>query len=457
MSFNWSNAAQNSVAYILGMVPEVGSLLSALTNIFWPQSEEDVWGEIKQQVEQLVNEKINQLVYTQVKEDLAGLNNVLTDYLLAIKSTDTTIITSQWIATKTVFDCSLPHFQSAGSEILLMPLFGQFVNLYLGLLRDGVRFGKSWGWDSNFQQEVAAALTDSITNFTAYANKFYQQGYHNIVQKTGTDYHNCQPFRSVNGYVRQMTLTLLDFVQMWPYFDISKYPNPISIYLNREVYSDPVGTCDNSGNINLPSSPTQPITQLTVWAWDRIDAVQLTYPTGGGPNGVTQTPRMGDQSGGTNQPPHGGIFNLSGNPITIASGVSGDVLSALNFTFSNGDSTGTLGGGGNEPGVEAFSFSFDSEILSSIHINGVSTYYGSADCAVFGFKYQQKQKINSDILRSLYITFPRSVSINDFAKLFSEDIVSSNELSEDWQTQREEYWDFLKQKSKSSKRLNEIN
>jgi hypothetical protein len=340
MSFNWNNAAQNSVAYILGMFPEVGSLLSTLTSIFWPQSEEDVWGEIKQQVEQLLNEKINQLVYTQVQDDLSGLKNVMTDYITTVNSGDIKNISAQWIATKNLFDYSLPHFQSPGSEILLLPLFGQFVNLNLGLLRDGVLFGKSWGWNIPYQQEITTELTNSVTNFTTYANKFYKQGYQSVVQHTATDYHNCEPFRSVNRYVRQMTLTLLDFVEMWPYFDVSKYPDPVRIHLNREIYSDPVGTCDNSANINLPSPPTQPISRLSVWAWDQIDAVQLTYPKGGGPNGVTETARMGDQNGGSNQPPHGGVFDLSDNPITIAAGMAGDILNAFTFTFIDGNSTG---------------------------------------------------------------------------------------------------------------------
>ncbi len=40
-------------------------------------------------------------------------------------------------------------------------------------------------------------------------------------------------------------------------------------------------TCTNSGAINLPTPPTAPMTQLNVWGWDRIDAVQATYPAGG--------------------------------------------------------------------------------------------------------------------------------------------------------------------------------
>ena len=56
----------------------------------------------------------------------------------------------------------------------------------------------------------------------------------------------------------------------------------------------------------------------------------------------------------------------------------------------DGATSGKLGGSDNTGGGgQGFSFSFDGHILSIIHINGVSDYYGSADCAVFGFKYAE--------------------------------------------------------------------
>jgi hypothetical protein len=96
---------------------------------------------------------------------------------------------------------------------------------------------------------------------------------------------------------------------------------------------------------------------------------------------------MGDQGGGSNQPPEGGTFNVSNNPVTVAAGLAGDILNAFTLTFEDGTSSGQLGGlfSGGDP----FSFSYSGEILSSLHINGISQYYGSADCAVFGFKYAQ--------------------------------------------------------------------
>src|SRR5918992_610045 len=263
-SFNWSHAAEVTITTALGKIPAVGSLLSALVSIFWPASGEDIWGEIEQQVEQAINKAIDQLVYEQVKNSLSGLNNNMTDYLAAVQTGDTATVSETWITTDGDFDQQLPSFQAAGYELLLLPLFAQFANLNLTLLRDGVLFGSQWGWNATYVASMTQKLTKKITDYTAYvqgAQGIYQQGYQNVVSTTGTNNHQCQPFRSVNAYVRQMTLSVLGFVQLWPYFDPTKYPNPVTVSLDREIYSDPVGTADDSGPINLPSPPTQPISQ----------------------------------------------------------------------------------------------------------------------------------------------------------------------------------------------------
>lgn len=441
MSLNWNDAAENAIAGGLGLVPDVGSLLSVLVYIFWPSSGEDVWSEIKDEVEALIEQDIDHLVYQQVQQSLAGLQNNLNDYLTAVADKDN--ISATWITTDGDFDQQLPSFQASGYQLLLLPLFAQFANLNLALLRDGVQFGESWGWNAAYQKSVLAKLQDKISDFTTYVNRIYQSGYQSVVGNTREDDHACQPFRSVNAYVREMTLTVQDFVEMWPYFDPSKYPNPVAVYLDREIYSDPVGTCDDSGAINLPSPPTQPISQISVWAWDRIDGVQLTYPTGGGPGGVTTTARMGDQDGGSNQHPHGGVFNVSANPVTVAGGASGDILNAFDFTFKDGSSTGQLGG--NYSGGSPFSFSYAGQILSSIHINGVSDYYGSADCAVFGFKYEQSQTAILDALRLQYVASPSGTSLEALAQRsvavpVALEQLTAHALAQGWEEERQAYY-----------------
>lgn len=446
VSFDWNHAAETSIETALQMVPYVGGLLGALVDIFWPQSEENVWAEIEQDVERLINQKISQLVSEQVQNSLAGLKNNLADYLTAVNDQDPKTIPDRWITADGDFDQQLPSFQTQGYELLLLPLFAQFANLNLSLLRDGVLNGASWGWNDKTQQSNLAKLQQKITDYTTYAQKIYQQGHDNLAKSTKANYHECEPFRTLNAFQRQMTTGILDFLQLWPYFDPSKYPKPVSIYLDREIYSDPVGTADDSGPINLPTRPTQPISQITVWAWDRIDAVQLTYPSGGGPGGVTTTPRMGD-IGGSNQPPYGGVFNVSSNPVVVAAGLADDICNAFSFTFKDGTSSGTLGG--NDAGGLSFSFSYAGEILSSIHINGVSSFYGSADCAVFGFKYEKTKSASVEALRRLYIASPKGATVQQLAQRCAAKPASVDELQEaaaagGWDRQREAFDKYIR-------------
>ena len=444
-TFDWNNAAEVAIETALGEVPVVGSFLSALLQIFWPKSGEDIWS----QVEQLINQRFDQDTYEKVQASLSGLNNNMNDYLVALQvgKGDPNYISEVWNTADGDFNHQQPTFQLPGYELLLLPLFAQFANLNLTLLRDGVQNGASWGWTPAIIASNTQKLTSKITAYTQYAQQIYQEGYNNILANTPYDNHNCQPFRAVNNYVRQMTLSVYDFIWLWPYFDVTKYPKPVNIYLGREIYSDPVGTADDSGSINLPSVPTQPISQITVWGWDRIDAAQVSYPAGGGPGGVTTTARMGDQDGGSDAPPHGGVFNVSSNPVTVAAGFSGDILSAITFTFKNGTSTGQIAN--NYPEGGPFSFSYAGEILSRIHINGISNYYGSADCAVFGFKYERAQIANLDALRRLYIGTALDVTLSDLAARCVTRPIAFNQLSataaaEGWEAQRQAYWSDLK-------------
>jgi hypothetical protein len=448
---DYNNAARVIITTGLGQIPTVGFVLSALVEIFWPSSQQDVWSEIEAKVEQLVDEKISELVYQQVQESLAGLHNNINEYLWAVKNTkDPNYITQKFNIAHGHFIQELPHFQSKGYELLLLPLFAQFANLHLSLLRDGVINGADWGWGEDVQRHLREQIAETIQQYIQYTDTTYTEGLQNTQSKAPSNSHYTEPFNTVNRYIREMTLTVLDFKTMWPYYDPTRYPGPVKIYLDREIYSDAVGTADNSGPITLPSPPTKAITKIEVWAWDRIDGCQVTYEQGGGPNGVTQTPRMGDQGGGSSNPPHGGVFDLvARGPVVGVRTLTGSILNAWWFTFDDGSTSNQLGG--NYPGGGDHSFSYPDEILSSIKIMGVSNYYKSADCAVFGFKFKQEQTLPEPaVLRTMYVASPARISPQELARCVgAEDIDKTGKLIQEWSdfyhwdTMRQKHWDRI--------------
>lgn len=54
------DAARDILAFFAGFVPVVGSLLKTLVKTFWPKDAPDVWAQIKQEVQTLVGEEIDQ-------------------------------------------------------------------------------------------------------------------------------------------------------------------------------------------------------------------------------------------------------------------------------------------------------------------------------------------------------------------------------------------------------------
>ncbi|MET1004290.1 MAG: insecticidal delta-endotoxin Cry8Ea1 family protein [Propionibacteriaceae bacterium] len=388
-SINANDASKTVVTTGLGMIPEVGELLSGLVDIFWPASKEDVWGEIRDQVEALINQKLSDLVAQETASDLAGLDKVLKVYVENAKPDSSPRLTSEyWTSARIAFENAMPHFITPGYEVLLLPLWAEAANMHLGLLRDGVLFGKNWGWNDSDHSTVLGDLQQTIKDYTSWAPRIFGLGMGPFL--FATNYHACEPFRGANQY-RQQLLTVLDTAERWPFFDPTAYPPPVSpddLYLTREMYSQPMGTADDSGLFFLPlKPPTAPISQISVWSGSLIDGIQVAYPSGGGPDGVTQTARMGSMTGGA----LGVVQVRPENPIVSVAVWAGDALEGVQFTFKDGTTSPHFGGSG---GTRLDFSYFDSDlksgqVLSSLYVNGRSNFYGTADTLVCGFQYER--------------------------------------------------------------------
>ncbi|MES1973210.1 MAG: insecticidal delta-endotoxin Cry8Ea1 family protein [Pseudomonadota bacterium] len=415
---DYNEAAKTVVGAALGAIPYVGVALGAMVEIFWPSSKQDVWGEIEAQVEALVDQKISALVWQQTIDTLTGLRNVLDDYIYAAThyQDDPAVISQKWNVANGLFLHDVPVFKSPGYEFLLLPLFAQFANMHLLLQRDGAKFGATWGWTPSVVDGVTREITRTIASYLDYTNLVYVTALN--VRTVSAPYlpNHTQPYNYVNEFRREMQLTVLDYAIAWPYFDVVEYPDPVVVPVTREIYSQAVGTADDTG-LSLPANPpTEPIRQITVWGWDRIDAVQVEYPAGGGPNGVTSTGRMGNSSGGSSNPPEGGVFDLAQTgQVVRATTLSGTILNAMWLTFENGVTTPRMGG--RYPGGGETRFEYPGEILSSIKIMGVSRYYGSANCAVFGFKYKGERfpEAQADLIRLFYVSDPAGTPAAELA------------------------------------------
>jgi hypothetical protein len=484
---DWNEDAKIAVTAGLAMIPEVGEILSALVDIFWPTDQKaSIWDKIKEQVEALVNQKISDLVYQQVSEDLQGLNNSTTLYLDEVKNGGSASKLTQWIVTRNSFAQALPHFQSKGYEVLLLPLFAQFANLYLSILRDAVVSGKSWGRNDDEHKDDIKYLQDAITEFTNYATNTYDTGLTNIKNSISIDHDRSldpfyyiyfgEPFKSVNKYDRHMTLNVLDYMSTWEYYDAIKYPNGNKVQIRHEIYTDPIGFTELSGDIviNKPIPAAWP-TRIDVWGSNYVDAVQVTYPSGSNPGGDTE--RMGG-TGVVNVQPNGLTRFILPAQITAVrvntdanDGIFYGPYTKAYLKTAGIRGLGLWGGPGqtyfagmgftsdlyNTPGWTGW-MGFPLHSLSRIHINGITNGMTgnakNADSIVFGFMPSDnsaKPVKAWHAVHTMYVRSPTERSIADFAKAFPDVTLTATLITDELKAARKAYWESIQARAKALK------
>ncbi len=312
---DYNNTAKALIAAALSKVPGVGFGLGALLRVLWPSSSQDVWAEIRDKVEALVDEKISQRVWQDVSDKLTGLNHVLEDYVYTLQHLpdDKNLISIKWNVAQGHLLHDLPSFQSKGYEELLLPLFAQFANLHLLLLRDGAQFGTNWGWSNDAASRVRSQLSQAVASYSPYTQDNYDKGLKKVREKAPSNRHKTEPFNTVNGYQREMTLTVLDFMTMWSYLDLEKYPGPVDAILDREIYSDLVGTLTiiDSSCLPLPLSRSKPSL-----CGDGIASTPSSWTTQPGAARTESPPPGGGATGpgaATSRPK--GAFSTSRSPV----------------------------------------------------------------------------------------------------------------------------------------------
>ncbi len=418
VSVDVNNTARTIVYSLIGNVPVAGTPLKLLTQALWPEAEEDVWATLKDDVEALIDEKLDDTIYSQLEATLTGLKNNLDSYLDSIDSSaeNPDFISQKYNVAIGNFEENLPQFQLDGREVLLLPLFTQCVNMYLCLLRDGIIYGLNWGWTEAAVDDLYSALKTQSTEFSDYVDTYYQQGLETITKNTKANDHNTEPFKSVNSYTRSMTLNVLDYKYVWKFLNpltYSTFPNE-AIYPDREIYSDPYGTADDSGPVSAggfggpngaSANPTGEIEKIQIWGWDLLEAVCVTYPGGEGPYGGksyynvsrTDSPIERDHSGEY-------LISETGNIVSVDV-ISGHILDGMALTFEDGSTSGKLGA--RISGATWHNVSYSGHILSSVKIMGESKFYKSPDCMVLGFKY------NEDYATKLFSNYSETLTQAD--------------------------------------------
>jgi delta endotoxin, N-terminal domain len=311
----------------LGEFPYVGAFLEALMDQLLPEEDPaDPWDQIKQRVEQLINQKISDEVYQRVRASLPGLQANLSDYLKAAKDPGSPhdLITANFVAARDTFSAAAGNFQEQGYELLLLPLFAQMANMHLALLREGCLHGKDWGWSDANMDDAQNEMTDTLSAYIKHVTSVYEPA---LRHRSAGVPGDLDAFNRKYGFMQEMRVCVLDYQTLWPNLDPQKFPNPVKVRLNGEIYSDVYG--DPRGHPPIDAAPLdyRKPSRIQVWAGTKIDAVKLWYDGKEGP-------KMGGGGGSLWQ---GGDFDLSQlGPPTEFWVHPFDALWGLGFGFKNG-------------------------------------------------------------------------------------------------------------------------
>ncbi len=413
---DWNNAAETVIQTGLDEVPVAGGILSGLVGIFWPSSEEDVWGSIKDRVSTMIDTKMASYAYTEIDAKLAGLKNLMDSYQSAISNGSSAAeIGEQWTNAESGFAQEYPSFKLSGYEYGLLPLFSKMATMYLILLRDGVLHGSDWGFTQAFingTNGVNDKLTSRITEFTDYTRSTL----------TSTFPSGTGRIEKISSWVAKYNAAMAESATYYHYWQYLKNPtqNAVQDMLSppQEYYLAVLGSGDSSNyyyadcfekyDFNQRDEADKVkglISQLKVWGrhdtnLDAIQGLQVSWPE-------ETAPRMGpdiyknhsfpfdDEMGKARlTAPYGGVIKLSGdNPIVQVQAHVGNVIDGISFKLKDESILGQYGGGTISSFVPA-NKDIDAEnpfVLSSIIMNQgndfVANGYGY-DCSglMLGFR-----------------------------------------------------------------------
>lgn len=251
----------------LGAIPTIGGALAVIFGLLWPVDATDVWDKIKDKVQQMINQAIDQVVLTGLQTQIAGMKSVLSSHLLCIKAVadhpgDPQVLQDLIASARSAQDLFLqaaPFFELDGNpgwKGRILPLFAQFANLHLSFLQDIVangrqKYGFSAGLVATYSTEFDQRVDHCIRHVDAtlpgansdIENKYQQErskyqvadGFHDLDYIATGTWHGRQ---DANRAANDLVVYVKDYRDLWPSMKTSGGARPV---LDRELWYGPYG------------------------------------------------------------------------------------------------------------------------------------------------------------------------------------------------------------------------
>ncbi|KAM3438642.1 hypothetical protein MY4824_003181 [Beauveria thailandica] len=164
----------------VGLVPEVGPLLAALSSllgaVIFPSKKDPnaLWNSLRKQIETLIGAKIQESQVKILQKKVEGFaanmkafTRVYNDYEKITdakeKAKQAETLRTHHTAFLAVLNAGIPEFQVEDYAVAALPLFAQAAGMHLTLLSDGIKHGEAWGWTKNYVKDNLQAEFDEHT------------------------------------------------------------------------------------------------------------------------------------------------------------------------------------------------------------------------------------------------------------------------------------------------------
>lgn len=242
----------SALLMIGSLLPGGAGLLFSVTN--WLTSLESRFGSdpLIKQIETLLNQRLTDNAIQQARAELNGLRRNIQEYENALNRWKATpnVNTLSGVVTyyrivNTNFNTTLSSFKQQNMDVALLPMYAQAACCHLLFLRDASVYGTDWeirgnannrGMDPSevnyyYQQQVKYTA-----EHTDYCVTTYNKGLDQLRGQSGA---NVSRWVEFNQLRRNLTISVLDLLPLFPTFDMKSYPARTVSQLSREVYTDP--------------------------------------------------------------------------------------------------------------------------------------------------------------------------------------------------------------------------
>ncbi|WP_207215604.1 insecticidal delta-endotoxin Cry8Ea1 family protein, partial [Bacillus albus] len=221
------------------------AILAGVLPLMFPEDEEkpSIFNDVMKATEELIDQKIDEIVKKKAESELEGLYNLLEHYQFAIKNwkeknsdVDVSLaideVRFRFRAAHVAFTSAMAQFRIIGHELALLPVYAQAANLHLIFLKDAVMYERQWNLEKELHLEELLRVKEMYIN---HCTKWYRRGLEKIKDNSNKNWVD------YNRYRRNMTILVLDIIALFPMYDAEKYNMLTKIEtLTRKVYSDPL-------------------------------------------------------------------------------------------------------------------------------------------------------------------------------------------------------------------------